>query len=182
MAKRNRKRKTPSPQIDTVKPTPEREARNQTVSAGMARRIKPMIDILRDRGVLSASQHEMLDYYREQANLAEVSPVRSCCDDTVRGGSGNGPGAAITSAKLEVARMERQLAEYSPGDAQAMADVLRAVARDDMSLSAYCIAKYGGRERYDARGRFVAMVPNKEKRNMGIERINLLYAARVITR
>lgn len=183
MAKgRNKRKKVPSAEVSTFRPTPEREARNPTESAGMARRVTPMIDIMRRAGAINQDQHDMLNYWRDQASTAEASPVRSCCDNEVRGGAGEGPSAAITSAKLELARMEGQLRDYSPGDAKAMIDVLNAVARDDMSLSQYCVEKYGGRERYNGKGKFVAVVPVSEKRVMAAERINLLYAARVITR
>ena len=180
MAKRRKsKRKAPAADFAAIKPTPEREAKNQTQSAGMARRVQPMIDIMRNAGVLSASQHEALDAYRTQAIAAERSPVRSCCDNSPRG-DGGGPSMAITSARLEVERMHGLLKDYSPGDAKAMIDVLEAIVRDDMSLSQYCVRKYGGRERYNAKGKLVAIVPRSERRVMKLERINLLYAAGVI--
>ena len=76
--------------------------------------------------------------------------------------------------------MHGLLKDYSPGDAKAMIDVLEAIVRDDMSLSQYCGRKYGGRERYNAKGKLVAIVPRSERRVMKLERINLLYAAGVI--
>lgn len=165
MAKKRKKKATPN----EMHPTPEREARNQTQSMGMARRVKPMIDILRDAGKLSAEQYEKLSYYRDQASLAERSPLRSCLNRGMVGSSGNGPGVAITSAVLETARMERDMGW--------LWEVARAVAVDDKSISQWCVEKYGGRERYDKRGKFVAMVPVSERKNCALELMHLRYAA-----
>ena len=163
------------PQVDaSIRPTPEREAKNETISAGMARRIKPMIDTLYERGDLSVKQWEALHYYRDQASLADRSPVRSCCDPSVRGVNDNGPGVAIMSAKIETARMERDMVQ--------LWRIARAIAVDDLSLSQWCINEHGGRERYDGRGRFVAMVPVNEKFNMAQARLQLRYAAGYIVK
>lgn len=81
-------------------------------------------------------QFDMLSYYRDQATLADRSPVRSCCDITPR--SGHGPGIAIQSAIRETWRMER--------DMGLLWRIARAVAVDDKTLTQWCIDEYGGRD------------------------------------
>jgi hypothetical protein len=49
-------------------------------------------------------------------------------------------------------------------------------------LSEWCIARHGGRERYDGSGRFVAMVPCAEKRVMAEALLDLKYVAGTIVR
>lgn len=166
-----RKKKKAAPKTDYIGATPQREARNATRSAGMARRIIPMIDTLHERGDLGPREYHILAYYRDQAGLAERSPVKSCCDDSV-GGNGHGPGVAIMSAALETARLEREMGS--------LWELARKVAVDDWSLSRWCIEKFGGRERYDKQGKLVAIVPVNEKDNIQRARLDLRQAARRI--
>lgn len=170
MSKARRKRKASAPNPEYIGTTPEREAINPTRSAGMARRIIPMIDILHERGDLGPREYAILAYYRDQASLADRSPMRSCCDVSPRGG--NGPGVAIMSATLETARLER--------DMGSLWEIARKVAVDDWSLSRWCVEKFGGRERYDKNGKLVAIVPVNEKRHVQNARMELRMAARRI--
>lgn len=170
MAKRKRKAKRSS--IDLVRPTDEREAKGRTVNVGMSKRFVPAIDTLHERGYLTRPEWKALRHYRDQASLADRSPVKSCCDDTV--GSGNGPGAAITSARIETARIERDLG--------ALRDIARAVAVDDLSLSQWCIKQYGSREEYDNKGRVVAIVPINKSKRVPEARMQLRAAAKIISK
>jgi hypothetical protein len=163
-----RKRTKQKPLAEVFAPTPEFEKRHATRSAGMARRIIPMIDILAERGDLTPREHNALAYYRDQASLAERSPVKSCCDNTP-GGSGNGPGVAIMSASIETARLERKMG--------ALWRIARAIAVNDWSLSRWCVEQYGGRERYDKNGKLVAIVPVGEQRRLKEARREIKLAA-----
>lgn len=154
-----------------IRPTDEQQARDTFRSAGMAMRKVPIIEQLFEAGLLQEREYMALAYYRDQAGLADHSPVRSCCDNSPRGGDG-GPGVAIMSARLETARMERELGS--------LREIAYAVAVDDVSLPQWCIRQYGGRERYDKRGRFVAMVPVREVLNLKLARQDLRIAARRI--
>ena len=165
MAKAKRTTKKAAATRDDV--TAERAARNEFVSQGMARKLVPVIDTLRNGGFLSVKEWEALDYYRQQASLADKSPVRSCIDNSPRGGSG--PGVTITSAMIETGRIERDLGQ--------LWDIARAVAVDDVSLAQWCISKHGGRERYDSDGKFVAIVPICEKRHVEMARMELRMAS-----
>lgn len=137
---RARKNRTPpKDKTPAVKPTEQRELKNPSRSAGMARRIIPVIETLLKNEQITQDEFDALKHYREQASLAETSLTRSCCAENL-GGSGNGPGIQVISARIETARIENHM-----GIHMALA---RAVCRDDMSLTQWCIERYGGRERY----------------------------------
>lgn len=163
-----------------MSPTPEQIGRAQfkrdvlthveTATRTTGYRRKMVIAHLLDTEQITQSEYEALAYYRDQASLAEKSPVRSCCDNSPR--SGHGPGVAILSAALETGRIERDLG--------VLVDIARAIAVDDKSLAQWCIEKFGGRERYNSRGEFVAIVPVNEKRNVAMARMEIRMAARRI--
>lgn len=155
-----RKRRVDTPKaskrakIDAMRPTEERECKNTFRSAGMARKVRPPIDVLKEQGHLTPEQHEVLALYAEQAHLAGKSPTRDSCDFSVRGGSGD-VSLAIVSARIQTAVMENRMGQF--------VSIGRAIARDEMTIAQYCVERFGGRERYDKRGRFVAVVPKREK-------------------
>lgn len=123
-------------------PTPEQHGHGDFVRFGGRWRRVPVIDTMRDRKQLTRDEHRALARYRDMAALAVRSPTRSCLDVAVRGAASDLPRSAATvSAELDVARMER--------DMGSVADIARAVAVDDMTLSQWCIAKHGGRERLE---------------------------------
>lgn len=173
-----------------IGPTPARAAHNDFERAGPAFRVRPAIDTYgpaRDdgkggNGLLTASEYDALAYYRDQATRAEddVAQEGTLSPARIMGGSGGASGGQIpailmaTPAILETARIERDLG--------VLWEIARRIAVDDWSLSRWCISKHGGRERYDGKGRLVALVPNNERRVMGIARLELKMAARRIVR
>lgn len=171
MAKSNRRKK---PKIDNrIPPTPEQLLRGEYASAGMGYKRIAVIETMLTRGQITDREFVMLDYYRQQASLADSSPIKSNIDFSLTGGD-LGPSAAITSAILETARIERDM-----GSLWALA---RDVAVNDVSLTEYCIAKHGGRERYGPKGNFIAMVPVREIHVVGMALMELKMAARRIIR
>jgi len=152
---------------DKATVNPFREQHNETVSAGMARKVKPSILILKERGDLTQGEFDALSHYREQAGLAEKSPVRDSCDFTPRGG-GNGPGVTITSAKIETDRLNGLLGSLK--------HITHAIAVDDMSLTQWSCKQYGGRERYKG-GKVVSIEP-KGRLSVQMARFELKFAAR----
>lgn len=134
---------------DRTPPTPEQMARGEFRSAGMAYKRVPVIETMLSRGQLNEREYIALSYYRDQASLADRSPLKSCIDFSVSGGD-NHPSAALASAMLETARMERDMGSVWP--------IARAVAVDDVSLTQWCIDEYGGRERYKD-SKCIAIVP-----------------------
>lgn len=173
MARAKRKKKQDAVRDTRLGPTSEQARHASYVSAGMAHRRVPMIDQMLKRDQITHQEYAALAHYRDQASLAESSPVKSCLDRSIRAGNGNGPSAAVISAMLETSRIERDLGS--------LLDIARAVAVDDKSLSQWCIDKHGGRERYNGSGEFVAMVPVNEKQHMAMARMELRMAARRIT-
>ncbi len=167
--------KTPKrAQRAVIRPTEQRLARNDHRSAGLATKFDAPIDKLLAHDHLTQEQYDALKVYAEQARLAEQSTMRDSCDFSVRGGSGNGPSAAIISARIQTSLMENR--------AGALVSILRAVVRDERSITDYCIEKHGARERYDKRGRFVAMVPKCERRVVPEAREQLKKVAQLIVR
>ncbi|HXE55440.1 MAG TPA: hypothetical protein VN541_20615 [Tepidisphaeraceae bacterium] len=139
-----------------LRPLPEREAHNDFRSAGMAMRVVPVVDRLHEAGVLNDNEYRALSYYRDQASLADRSPVRSCCDFSVRGGGG--PGVAITSALIETGRLERGMGP--------LWRLCRAVCVDDVELSKWCESQHG-EQAMAARGAHL----------LGMAALELKYAA-----
>lgn len=180
MAKARRKKK-PEP-ICIIGPTDEQIASGVFRRATIAYRRVPMIDTLKDAGKLTDAEYSALAYYRDQAIQAEDDAARSSplAAERIMGGGGRSGGSTTpvtllsTPALLETARIERDLGS--------LLDIARAVAVDDMSLTQWCIAKHGGRERYDGKGKFIAMVPRCERNAMGIAHLELKHAARRIVR
>ena len=176
MAKANRKR--PMPEITGIDATPERMAKGDAVIVEAlrtgqermtkARRLKPPIDVLRDTHKLDERRHAMLAWYAEQVAIGERSPLKDSLNQDRYGGDAE-PSAAIVSALLNVARIERDLGSLLP--------IARAVAVDEIDLIAWCIREHGGRERLDGKGKFVCMVPVAESRVMPIALLELCMAA-----
>ena len=172
MGKAKRKKKTPTA-VDRTLPTPEQLASGDFVSAGMPMRRVPMIETMHKRGQLTEEEYRSLGYYRDQASIADRSGVKSCLDREI-GSGGAGPGAAVISALIETGRIERDLGS--------LWKIARAVAVDDLSLTQWCIGIYGGRERYNGHGEFIAMVPVDEKNVIGLALLELKMAAGRIVR
>lgn len=170
MAKAKRKRQRAV--IDHDLPTAQSAGRD-IQRAGKGYRFRPMIDTMHEMGKLCHADWIALSYYRDQAAIADRSPVKSCLDDSVGGGD-IGPSVTILSAELETARIERDMGQ--------LWKLARRVAVDDWSLSRWCIEKHGGRERVGPKGNIIAIVPFAEKRNMAVALMELRMAARRIAR
>lgn len=164
-----------------VSPTPEREAHNNTVREGRAVRVVPVIETLLATHKLTAAEFNALNYYRDQASRAEDDWAQesTLAPSRIMGGGGGSFGGKIpialmaTPAMLETARIERDLGSLLP--------IARAIAVDDWTLTRWCIEQHGGRERYDGKGAFVAMVP-RGRDSVEMARLELRMAARRIVR
>ena len=155
-----------------AEPTAEQFARGEWERAVVAYKRVPVIDTMLRRGQLNDDQHRRLTHYRDQAALADRSLTKSCLDIRVAGAAVTvGVPAAVLSAQLALARIERDL-----GARMALA---RAVAVDDVSLTEWCVAKFGGRERYDGKGTFIGMEPEGERKHghIKVALLELRYAA-----
>ena len=154
-AKKKRQATHVAKRSEIVPPTPQRAAQGPSRRAGLATKFDSPLERLLKDGHLSQDQFDILKLYAEQAALAEKSVVRDSCDFSVRGNGGE-PSMAIVSARIQTAMMENR--------AGAHVHVARKIARDGQSVTQYCIDKYGAYEKYDKRGRFVAMVPKGKAR------------------
>jgi hypothetical protein len=163
-----KKRKAGKPDA-RIMPTAEAMQHGEFTSVGMAYRRVPMIEVLYRADHLNEREYRALAHYRDQATLAERSPLKSCLDYTQSGGGDIPLSAAITSAMLETSRIER--------DMGALAPLARAIAVEDKSISRWCIDQYGGRERYGPGGKFIAVVPVNEKLNVRMANMELRMAA-----
>lgn len=133
MARKRRKQKqTPGIVEQYLRPTPEREAHNDFRNVGMARKIVPPIVRLHEAGVLNDQEFAALAYYRDQASLADRSPIKSCLN-LQKGG--HGPGVAILSAQIETWKLERNMG--------GLAAMCRAICVDDITVEGWCLHKYG---------------------------------------
>lgn len=155
-----------------IGPTEEQQQRGSYGRVGIAFRRVPVIDQMLERDQITPQEHKALAHYRDQAHLSERSPTKSCLDQRIGGGGDIHLSAAVVSALLETGRIERDLGQ--------LLDIARWVAVEDKTLSQWCIERHGGRERYDGKGRFIALVPVSEKRVMDMARMELRMAARRI--
>lgn len=182
MAKRNRKVKVRTD--DRIPPTPEQALRGDFASAGMAYKRVAVIETMLTRGQIAPRDYLMLLYYRDCAHAAQDSEANESpisLSKMMGGGSGGHPIGGYTPKSCmdtwdhcETARIER--------DMGSVWQLARAVAVDDISLTEWCIARHGGRERYGPKGNFIAMVPVREKSVIGIALIELRMAARRIAK
>ncbi len=160
-----------------ARPTAERIAHNDVEPAGAAVRIVPVIDTMLATNQLTRAEYDKLSYYRQQAHKAEddCAVAGTLAPEKIMGGGGQRNGSHIpaslicTPAIIETARIERDLGSLLP--------IARAIAVDDLSLTRWCISQHGGRERYGPKGKFVAVVPMREKDVVPLARLELRWAA-----
>ena len=114
-----------------------------SVSIGKAYRRRPMIDTLAEQGVFTAAEHKALKHYRHHADIADRSPTRDSLNMQRTGGSGTGPTVEMLNAVRVRGDCERA--------AGSLADILRAVVVDDMSLSQWAMRRGGSVETHRVR-------------------------------
>lgn len=172
------------PRVTGIDATPERLAKNDhditdalrgspTERMAKARKVKPPIDILRLAGKLTEEHHANLAHYAQQCWTARKSPIKDSLNQE-RGTGGHGLSAAVVSAMLAEARIDRDLGS--------LRDIAHAIAVEEVTLHDWCIQQHGGRERYNSAGKFVCMVPNSEKRVLEYALTELRFAASRIVR
>ena len=123
--------------VKAVEPTPERQDKNDTRGAGQATQIKPVIETLFASDRLTTAEFIALNYYSEQANAAERSPIKSNLDKTPASGRDR-PMSLVCPYKEATERMERQMGFASR--------TARAVCVENYTLTQWAIDCFGGRE------------------------------------
>lgn len=125
------------------------------ITIGKAYRRRPMIDTLADQGLFSEREFKALSFYRHCATIADKSPVKDSLDRQRYGGTGNGPTAAYLTACEVVRDCERA--------AGSLADILRAVAVDDISISDWAMKQAGAVEQCrDRKGKLVCRLEPRQ--------------------
>lgn len=155
MAKRKKK---PDPiQIET--PLPEQEAKGDFRRIGMHYRRVPVIETLYAEHKLTSRQFNGLARYRDVAVAEERSPIEDSVGKLLRNcvGGGEGGGDFALRIAIELGRLERALGS--------LADIARAIAVDDMTLSDWAMSRHGSIER--VRGNVVKFEPSKKAFNEG---------------
>lgn len=135
-------KRKPKKKVDPVViagPTPEQVSKGTFQRAGIAYRRVPVIDTLFSEHKLTMRQFKALARYRDVAIADERSPLRDSLDKAEHGAGGAGehlPPSALRTA-IELGRLERALGS--------LRDVARAIAVDDMTLTAWAAQRYGSR-------------------------------------
>lgn len=123
---------------ESLGPTPEQLAQAEyaeTVSPDGKRFVRiPPIETLRKRKIITEDQHKALDRFRTIWVSLERSELRSCLDDSPKGG-GNGPLPGRLRAQSDLNAMECAL--------EGLAPIVRKVAGEDWSLSKWAIHTAG---------------------------------------
>lgn len=140
---------------EPIAPTPEQIARGRfdledthdklpggrQITIGKAFRRKPMVETLYQQSLFSEAEFKALMHYRHHADLANRSPLKDSLRNLVRVDSSRGSGEA--SREVLNAIRVRDDCERAAG---ALADILRAVVLDDVSLSEWVKDKHGAIE------------------------------------
>lgn len=137
MASKAKRKKRPT--INTVQPTPERISGHETRREGMATRIVPTIDTLKNRQRITEAEWKALGHYAEQKCIAEQSPLKDSIGRLLHiAGSGdrNLP-PAVVSARQRVQWLEGELGQLRP--------IAEAIAYEDITLTAWVCRQGEGR-------------------------------------
>lgn len=156
MAKRKPKRPDPI-QIETA--TPEQQGKGEFRRIGMHYRRVPVIETLYAEHKLTSRQFNGLARYRDVAVADERSLIEDSVGKMMRGACGGGEGPQDFSLRnaIELGRLDRALGS--------LADIARAIAVDDMTLSDWAMSRHGSIER--VRGNVVKLEPSKKAFNEG---------------
>lgn len=155
MAKAKGKRKTPDPiQIETA--TPEQQAKGEFRRIGMHYRRVPVIETLYAECKLTSRQFNGLARYRDVAVAEDKSLIEDSVGKLLRGCvGGGGDGDFALRIAIELGRLERALGS--------LADIARAIAVEDATLSDWAMKRHGAHERIRAGG--VKFEPSKAALN-----------------
>ena len=153
--RRSQSRKRAEPLIQCVEPTPEQLLHGEFIQGGklatgtnerngIAYRRVPVIDTLHKTGLLSQRQFDALKHYREKANAADRSPIRSAIDFSLRGS-----GAGLPHFGVIINREMEYLNEAIGTDNR---PTVWAIAIDDKTPSQWAIELFGSVVRLRQRG------------------------------
>ena len=170
MAAKNKRKK---PKADNVAyPTPERISGHETRREGMATRIVPTIDTLRNRERITEAEHKALGHYADQKCIADGSPLKDSIGRLLSpsGGDGGYLPAAVVSARLRVAYLERELGQ--------LRTIAKAIAYENITLTEWVCRQGEGRIKCEVIDGVKVCKPYADSRFYEYALLELRFAAR----
>jgi len=170
MAAKNKRKK---PKADNVAyPTPERISGHETRREGMATRIVPTIDTLRNRERITEAEHKALGHYADQKCIADGSPLKDSIGRLLSpsGGDGGYLPAAVVSARLRVGYLERELGQLHT--------IAEAIAYENITLTEWVCRQGEGRIKCEAIDGVKICKPYADQRAYEYALLELRFAAR----
>jgi len=170
MAAKNKRKK---PKADNVAyPTPERISGHETRREGMATRIVPTIDTLRNRNRITEEEWKALGHYADQKCIADGSPLKDSIGRLLSpsGGDGGYLPAAVVSARLRVAYLERELGQ--------LRTIAEAIAYENITLTEWVCRQGEGRIKCEVIDGVKVCKPYADSRFYEYALLELRFAAR----
>lgn len=156
-----------------LRPTPEREAHNDTQSAGAAVKIVAPITTLLKAGKINQRQFDGLERYAAVANAAERSLVKSNIDFSVYGTSEGLPHFGVRM-NIELGKLELELHKYR------LVPFVRAICVDELSVSQWAMQQGGSVMRCREEGRKVVRWYEPRRKFLDAAMLDLKYAGNVL--
>lgn len=183
MSKRKRVKAEAREPLRLVSPTAEQMAgglfveedvvdrvHGRSLTIGKAFRRKPMVDLLAKQGMFSEREAKALRQYRHYAGLADKSLVRDSLNRRPGGGNHDGPTVEVLTAI--------QMTEACERASGTLADILRAVIVNDMSLSQWAIHRGGSVEICRERKGKVVCAIEPRRKALDAAKLEIRMAAR----
>ncbi len=170
MAAKNKRKK---PKVDNVAyPTPERISGHETRREGMATRIVPTIDTLRNRERITEAEHKALGHYADQKCIADGSPLKDSIGRLLSpsGAHGGYLPAAVVSARLRVSYLERELGQ--------LRTIAEAIAYENITLTEWVNRQGEGRIKCEVIDGVKVCKPYADSRFYEYALLELRFAAR----
>lgn len=171
MAAKN-KRKAKRTPLNVAHPTPERISGHETRREGLATRIVPTIDTLRNRNRITDAEHKALGHYADQKCIADGSPLKDSIGRLLSpsGGDGGYLPAAVVSARLRVAYLERELGQ--------LRTIAKAIAYENITLTEWVCRQGEGRIKCEVIDGVKVCKPYADSRFYEYALLELRFAAR----
>ena len=171
MAAKN-KRKAKRTPLNVAHPTPERISGHETRREGLATRIVPTIDTLRNRNRITEAEHKALGHYADQKCIADGSPLKDSIGRLLSpsGGDGGYLPAAVVSARLRVAYLERELGQ--------LRTIAKAIAYENITLTEWVCRQGEGRIKCEVIDGVKVCKPYADSRFYEYALLELRFAAR----
>lgn len=171
MASKN-KRKAKRTPLNVAHPTPERISGHETRREGLATRIVPTIDTLRNRNRITEAEHKALGHYADQRCLAEGSPLKDSIGRLlhISGGERDYLPAAVLSAQQQV--------RYLDGELGQLRSIAEAIAYENITLTEWVCRQGEGRIKCETIDGVKVCKPYADSKYYEYALLELRFAAR----